>query len=321
MRVVATEPVTATTTEVVAQSDGYTNRDDIRIGYELECDSWDTSADDGELDEEAYDTARTEWVDNNMPDTSYLSDRTIDRVRDDLWDASSEHIDSSEYMSSSGDWGYIDNELSGFRAHRDGTVEGPEIVLATPQGIDKAKAMTGQLFTYIEHHEAEINKGCSFHIHVSVQGRKHVYGTGFQALMIDYVFQQALAGRLPTRLLDRWCNGSLSSYFDVSLESGKYEFIAHRPEHGTWEFRCFGNIDNATDAKTCIDVAVEAYCWAYAMTRAHGTATAVMRVFDTTLTSSLVRMFRDLLENQIESQLTKQRNIDRGITATTGTEG
>jgi hypothetical protein len=300
---VTISPATFTTTG--------TNRDDILIGYELETDSWP----DSELHEEAYDEAIMEWVDSHFPpDTAHLSSRTVNTIREELCDAAREELDSSDYTTGMS-YSDISNHIHGFTAHRDGSVSGPEIVLSKPQTIDQAKRMTVPLFSFVGEHEAEINTGCSFHIHVSVKGRAHTYGYVIQSLMIDYVLQQAIAGRLPTGLLDRWCNGPLSSYFAFDLDSDKYNFVAHRPYDGytTWEFRCFGNIDNANDAQTCIDVAVESYCWAYAMIKAHGKNEVLTRVFGTTDRTAIITHFTKLLDGEIEEKLTELRNISRNV--------
>jgi hypothetical protein len=299
---------TATNDASATTKDSGTNREDILIGYELETDSWP----DNETDDDAYQDALTEWVDENTPDTSHFSSATCNRIREELYEAASEHVDESDYRTGM-DYSNIANHLPGFKAHRDGSVSGPEIVLKTPQTIDNAKGMTDSLFSFVDEQGAEINEGCSFHVHISVKGRKHTYGLAIQALMCDYVLQQAISGRLPMGLLNRWCNGPLNSYFGFDLDSDKYNFVAHRPyeDYATWEFRCFGNIDNASDADTCIDVAVEAYCWAFAMVRLHTPNGALMRVFETTNKDSLQAYFTDLIENEIEQKLTQLRNIAR----------
>jgi hypothetical protein len=299
---------TATNDASTTTRDSGTNRDDILIGYELETDSWP----DSETDDESYQQALTDWVDDNTPDTSHLSATTCNRIREELYEAASENVDESDYRTGM-DYSDIADHLPGFKAHRDGSVSGPEIVLKTPQTIDNAKGMTDSLFSFVDEQGAEINEGCSFHIHVSVKGRKHTYGLAIQALMCDYVLQQAISGRLPRGLLNRWCNGPMNSYFGFDLDSDKYNFVAHRPydDYATWEFRCFGNISNAVDADTCIDVAVEAYCWAFAMVRLHTPTGALMRVFETTNKETLQSYFSDLIENEIEQKLTQLRNIAR----------
>lgn len=322
LRHITTVEVNATTTDTAAtvttettptSNTGYTDRDNILIGYELETDSW--IDDEVDFDEEGYDNAIQEWIDNNMPDTSYFSSRTIQRIEEDLRENAIENVDRCDYESScEGSWDDIPENIPGFKAHRDGSVEGPEIVLASPQSIDKAKSMTDSLFSYVvDEVGATINEGCSFHIHISVKGRKHTYGNGIQALMTDYVLHQAIAGRLPASLLNRWCNGPMSQYFPIELESDKYQFIAHRDydDYATWEFRCFGNIRNARDAKTCIDVAVEAYCWAYAMVKLHGVANACMRVFGSKESSDILDYLNGLVDNEVEAKLTELRNIAR----------
>jgi hypothetical protein len=43
----------------------------------------------------------------------------------------------------------------------------------------------------------------------------------------------------------------------------KYSFVSDRlDDHGSLEFRCFGNVDNAVDAKKCLELTRDAFLYA-----------------------------------------------------------
>lgn len=108
-----------------------------------------------------------------------------------------------------------------------------------------------------------VDEKCSFHVHISLPGVRHRYGKKFQASLIEYVCSQW--DRFPVGLKSRLKKIVDMTYFKKLITNGtdKYAFVRFHPEYGTWEFRCFGNIQNATEAKTCLDIAVEALRHAY----------------------------------------------------------
>jgi hypothetical protein len=157
-----------------------------------------------------------------------------------------------------------------YSIERDGTVSGIEIKPAQPLDPDAAlesyKVLTETLDSFA------VSNRCSFHVHLSVDGLKHNYGINMQAWMYLYILNNL--SRVPKGVLERWVNaGSVSEgdrYFKQKLGGSsnrdvaeRYSFVAFRHEFMTWEFRCWGNIKEVADAKTCIDLSVEAYNYAF----------------------------------------------------------
>jgi hypothetical protein len=146
----------------------------------------------------------------------------------------------------------------------DGSVDGGEIRLDEPNdisgSIDKLKRLQ-DAYDFVR--DLKVDEECSFHVHLSYQGIKHSYGEKFQMLLYEYILTNMEA--LPTSVLERWLyNRSdwLSRYFDIRISDNKYNFVAYRSEHCTWEFRCFGNIKTAEAGAMCINFAKDAYIWA-----------------------------------------------------------
>lgn len=156
----------------------------------------------------------------------------------------------------------------GLTYESDGTVDGPEIQTAGPNSFITCMQHADWLFSNMD---MTIDERCSFHIHLSIPGIKHTYGRNLQiALMLSVL----LTPDRPSALHDRWnftperdddedydCDEDeqkswLERYFDVRPSANKYSFVAHRGD--TWEFRGFGNVSNADDARWCLKAAVKA---------------------------------------------------------------
>jgi hypothetical protein len=105
-----------------------------------------------------------------------------------------------------------------------------------------------------------IDRKCSFHIHLSVNDIAHRYGQRLQQAMTEYVVSNA--ARLPATVKDRLMFATESNYFKPQLQKNKYTFVNYH-DQGTWEFRCFGNVQSAAEAKICLDIAIEAMQFAY----------------------------------------------------------
>ena len=136
----------------------------------------------------------------------------------------------------------------------DSSVDGPEIrtcgALTLKEFRQALKVATGL--------PIEVDTGCSFHIHLSIPEVKHSYGRKLQALMYEYLISSI--DRVPESVRDRWNNDY--HYFKPELSTDKYSFV-HFHHQGTWEFRCFGNVDNEEDGMQCLRLAVEALQYAY----------------------------------------------------------
>lgn len=140
----------------------------------------------------------------------------------------------------------------------DGSVRGFEF--RTRGGLTSIQfdAAADHIFGEMTH---TVDNGCSFHIHVAVEGLTHQYGERFQEALIEYLVENS--ERAPDRVRARWRAIRNNRYILIHISDQKYSFVHKHPRFNTWEFRCFGNIDNAADAKVCRDLAVEAMQHAY----------------------------------------------------------
>jgi hypothetical protein len=164
-----------------------------------------------------------------------------------------------------------DKQLGGkYSIERDGTVSGIEFKPAKPLPPDEVLTSYKTLTECFD--SLEVSKRCSFHVHVSVDGLTHTYGINMQAWMYLFILQNI--SRVPKGVLERWSASAevtegdryykqkLGGSADRNYEE-RYSFVAFRHEFKTWEFRCWGNIKSVEDAKTCIDLSVEAYNYAF----------------------------------------------------------
>lgn len=148
--------------------------------------------------------------------------------------------------------------LQNVEIHEDGSVSGPEIVTMGPVSVKKFSSIVEALFK----HDIEISTNCSFHIHMSLPSVKHKYSQAIQMLLIEGIFRQF--NQVPESVKERWAQTSwLRDYFRLNLWDEKYQFVAHRGGWNTWEFRCWGNISNANDARRCLLISVRALQFAY----------------------------------------------------------
>lgn len=107
----------------------------------------------------------------------------------------------------------------------------------------------------LNNNEFEVDNGCSFHIHLSVPGVEHQYGKKFQAEMIAYLLENVK--RLPESVQKRLRSDPCDRYAKFHVSKDKFSAI-HFHGQGTWEFRLFGNVSDASDARRCLLVAIEA---------------------------------------------------------------
>ena len=139
----------------------------------------------------------------------------------------------------------------------DGSVRGGEIRTVgalTPQQFLSAAT------NLLNANHFEVDTGCSFHIHLSVPGVKHSYGASLQAEMTAYLLENMR--RLPACVRKRLKSESGKRYAKLHLSKDKFTAV-HFHAQGSWEFRLFGNIDSAVDARRCLLLAIEAIRHAY----------------------------------------------------------
>lgn len=139
----------------------------------------------------------------------------------------------------------------------DGTVSGPEFKI---EGYGcKAGPFISRLKKLLANHTMQVDEGCSFHIHISVPGIEHKYGKLLQVRMMEYLMRNL--ERVPEDVKKRWRKST--EYFKPHVSTDKYSFVHFHNRYKTWEFRCFGNINNVSDAAQCLRLAVGALQYAY----------------------------------------------------------
>lgn len=185
-------------------------------------------------------------------ETSLDFDEIYDAERDSI----EEDFDYSEYRYETSPADLFDYLPNDIEIVLDQSVDGFEFRTEGPQEYSSFLHLASEVFK-INH---EIDEGCSFHIHLSIPGVFHVSSVKFQKLLTEYILNHAET--LPEGVLQRFkrCN----RFYAPSLKpTEKYSFVQRHSQHQTWEFRCFGNVQNAMEAKLCLDLAIKAMLYAY----------------------------------------------------------
>lgn len=144
----------------------------------------------------------------------------------------------------------------------DGSVKGFEFRTKGAKTMAEFKEAAKEVFK-LKH---EIDEKCSFHIHISVEGITHNYGGDLQLLLMEGILRQA--AKLPASVLNRWREGfnnydDIGHFFRWEVDNDKYIAVSKHNRYNTWEFRCFGNVQNYKDAMKCLNIAVNAMRYAY----------------------------------------------------------
>lgn len=142
----------------------------------------------------------------------------------------------------------------------DGTVNGFEMRTVGPLTYEEFETAARSVFTL--NHVVDV--GCSFHIHLSVVDVHHRYSQRLQLAMIEYII--AHQSELPESVRERFRHTQNSRHFQSVVKRDKYTFVAPSEEHNTWEFRCFGNVNNPETAMLCLNLAIRALQFAYQVT-------------------------------------------------------
>jgi hypothetical protein len=103
--------------------------------------------------------------------------------------------------------------------------------------------------------DLDIDAGCSYHLHFSIEGIKHSYGQHVQAEAMVFLNKSLIEGLWPSALVDRL--GDMN-YYKPLIQQDKYSMLHFNAGYKTWEFRIFGNISNIADAKACYILAIKA---------------------------------------------------------------
>ena len=175
------------------------------------------------------------------------SEALEDSIRESLWETI-----EPEYS----DIGDLINVPDGMIAELDSSVNGFEFKTDGACSYTEFLDYSEQIFK-LDH---DIDTGCSFHIHIAPKDqelrRLLDCRVGMKA-MLAYVVHNI--PRLPISVQNRiYRKGGLSMF----ASSGKSGAIIYHCNYDTIEFRLFGNIDNAVDAKRCLDIAIEAVQYA-----------------------------------------------------------
>lgn len=261
----------------------------LRVGFELETQKTDGYTwDDCGTNEDAYQDALSNWVDDHMPSVDFCSSRQEHIVRDALLQEASNHVNEEDYGSDPGDNFCLP---SGISVHEDGSVSGFEFVTFGPRTLADALKKSRHMLTKFEH---EIDEGCSFHVHVSRNGTHWDLAERLELQRLaTWYLANIPRSQWPNALNERWDSGEMSTWASFEVEDtraggnirGKRAAVSCRPE--TLEFRLWGNIDTPTDAYWCL--AVTAAAMNYALDVQAGLAEAPPADFrDSDLHSALV---------------------------------
>jgi hypothetical protein len=103
-----------------------------------------------------------------------------------------------------------------------------------------------------------VNKGCSFHIHISLQGLPlPEYDENFHAALWEGFLRHFHL--LPTAVKRRWVHQQ-GDYFKLGMDRDRYNAVSWRER--TIEFRLFGNIKKYKSHMRCLLIAAKAVRWA-----------------------------------------------------------
>lgn len=144
----------------------------------------------------------------------------------------------------------------GITIKRDGSVTGFEF---TTQGPKTVKEFS-QAIQEVLKHKHQVNEGCSFHIHASIDNMKHKYGARLCQGIYEFLLVKAW-DRIPPAVKRRWNSAKTDEFARPLVDpvwdsTTKYRFVAFRGN--TWEFRCWGNIATYEETMLCAQLTIEA---------------------------------------------------------------
>jgi len=255
----------------------------IRAGFELETQKTECDVSDS-IDYDAAGEAIGEQAGNlfdEIPNEvlDCLSDRIQTTIREAIYESVSDSFDYSDYETK--DIDAIQSDIN--RAirkewlnhwHKTNDVI-PSLNVGTDNSVDGVEIRTIDGLTYRQFYAAakaafsldhDIDTACSFHIHLSIPNVKHSFGDRFQLALVEYLIENV--DRLPANVQERFKKAPKNVYINGLLSSQKKYSFVHAHDQGTWEFRCFGNVHNTSEAMTCLNIAIEAMNYAYQATKA-----------------------------------------------------
>lgn len=292
----------------------------IRAGFELETQKTECDNDDN-IDYDAASEAISEQAGNlfdEIPNDvlDCLPNVLQENIRQAIYDSVSDSFDYSDYTTSN-----IDNIQSDINRairkewlnHHDKTNDvRPSLNVGTDNSVDGVEIRTIDGLTYRQFYAAakaafsldhDIDTACSFHIHLSIPNVKHSFGDRFQLALIEYLIENV--DRLPANVQERFRNAPGNHYINGLLSSQKKYSFVHAHDQGTWEFRCFGNVHNTSEAMTCLNIAIEAMNYAYQATKAG------MALLTDKYDGDIAELFKDCLglSRSVSKRLRQLRKI------------
>jgi hypothetical protein len=194
----------------------------------------------------------------------------------------------------------LPNPPDGWEIKEDGTVSGFELIFDGKKDFDDSAAMIKDFYDY---YSSVIDEQCSFHIHINRSETTPVYSELFQFFMYRSLWD--CRHRIPQSVIYRLADSKWrDKYFGFKIENDRYCAIAYRRK--TWEFRLFGNIQNADDGVECLKIAADTY------TKATEKMKKINRnpVLKQAETAKVKRRMQDLskkLERYIQQRITQEK--------------
>lgn len=233
----------------------------IKCGFELETQSKVVCDCEPEFDINAFDDAVDDAVGNifdRSESDNVIGTRRTNEILENLREHVRDNLDSAEYYRVECNGECNINVPSNIEVGEDPSVGGYEFrTIGGLSAVDFLKS-SKSIFSLVEKHSLDIDRKCSFHIHISVPGIRHTYGKNFQRSLMHGVLKQELPECILSRL-----SSDARRFCQTRISEEKFSFVHFHKELGTWEFRCFGNVSDHVTATKCLVIAVKALQFAY----------------------------------------------------------
>jgi hypothetical protein len=157
-------------------------------------------------------------------------------------------------------------EIDGFQTVSDGSVTGWEFKTRSQLdegGIDYTTALelSEQFYDELPSSYA-IDDECSCHVHIKVLGVRYHRGSyKLYMLILDELSKVWASDIVPENILERIKN-CRHFYSPKANHTDKYNTVRIHPQ-GTWEFRLWGNCQDSSEVKFCVDNTIECFRKAY----------------------------------------------------------
>lgn len=274
--------------KIVQWLDDENKEDQVTWGIELEFDSWGDFSEDKEFDSEGAWEHASEVLANDLPQTINLASRAVRGWGQGGCAAMSaasqviEYETNEEFLEYFGiDWDHVvnrlvdqyrdddDNEywnhgtlIPGVDVGRDGSVNGPECRTKGPMSSESLREAVRGIFRASG--DAEVNTGCSAHIHVKVADIAHRMDTNsllYQCLMF------ALTDSIeewPDSQMERIRCSEARQWFrpNTDAPNRKYSPVFCHPQ-GTMEFRLWGNAKGERETMKRVEFTLRAIIEGY----------------------------------------------------------